>query len=193
MEPAFYLVVGLGNPGKKHSKNRHNVGFRCVDYLAETCSIELKQRKRFKASLGEGTINLHRVILAKPLTFMNSSGSAIAPLARWYKIPRNRILVIHDDLDLPLGKVRLKPGGGSGGHRGVSSIIETMGTSDFARLRIGIGRPTCEDAVDYVLANFGRDQEPVIKATCELVGRIVPFFLESGIEKAMNRYNGDNG
>jgi len=183
-----YLIVGLGNPGERYARNRHNVGFRCVHYLARAHSIDM-HKKRFKASWGEGQIGAQRVILAKPLTFMNESGQAVTPLSRWFKIPPERILVIHDDLDLPLGKVRLRPSGSSGGHKGLSSIIAELGTRDFSRLRIGIGRPEQGDPIDYVLGNFGRDQEQMIQATCELVARMVLCLVEEGIQKAMNTFN----
>jgi PTH1 family peptidyl-tRNA hydrolase len=190
-EPAAalsYLIVGLGNPGREYARNRHNVGFQCLDHLARVHGIEFR-RHRFKAALGEGRIGGHRLLLAKPLTFMNESGLAVGSISRWYKISPERILVIHDDLDLPLGKIRLRPNGSGGGHKGINSIIAELGTRDFARLRIGIGRPERGDPIDYVLGDFGRDQEPVVATTCELVECIVLSFLEEGIERAMNAYN----
>jgi len=193
-EPASapsYLIVGLGNPGKEYAGNRHNVGFQCLDHLARAHGIELR-RQRFRAVLGDGHIGVQRVLLVKPLTFMNESGKAVAPVSRWYKIPPQRILVIHDDLDLPLGKVRLRPDGSSGGHKGIHSIIAELGTRDFARLRVGIGRPQHGDPVDYVLGDFGADQEPIIGAVCEMVERIVLCFLQEGIERAMNAHNHDD-
>ena len=187
-EPS-YLIVGLGNPGARYALNRHNVGFQCIDRLTETYGIPLR-KKRFKARYGEGTIEGHLVVLAKPLTFMNSSGKAVAPLSRHYHLAPQRVLVIHDDLDLPLGRVRLRPGGSSGGHRGLKSIIEALGTQDFPRLRIGIGRPAQGDPIDYVLSDFDPDQEPIIQAVYKLVLEIIPYFLREGIEETMNAYNG---
>jgi peptidyl-tRNA hydrolase, PTH1 family len=184
-----YLIVGLGNPGERYTHNRHNVGFQCVDHLARLHDIEVR-KKRFKATLGEGQIGSRHVVLAKPQTFMNVSGQAVVPISQWWKVPRERILVIHDDLDLPLGKVRLRPNGSSGGHNGLNSIIADLGTRDFCRLRVGIGRPEQGDPIDYVLGNFTREQELVIKATYDLVARIVLCYLEEGIQKAMNTYNG---
>ena len=183
-----YLIVGLGNPGKKYARNRHNVGFRCVDGLAKTHRMTWRKR-RLNASLSEGSIESCRVILAKPLTFMNDSGNAVGPLSRWYKIPPERILVIYDDLDLPVGKVRLRATGSSGGHKGIDSIIAELGTRDFSRLRVGIGRPNHGDPVDYVLSDFDQDQEAAIEVASELVERIVRCFLCEGVEKAMNAYN----
>ena len=164
------------------------MGFQCVDHLAQVCGTSFR-RKRFKATMAEGNIGAHRVVLAKPLTFMNESGQAVGPLSRWYKIPPERILVIHDDLDLPLAQVRLRPGGSSGGHRGVSSIIRELGTQDFPRLRIGIGRPVHGDSIDYVLNDFGPDQEPVIRLTIERVEHILRCLLDEGLQTAMNTYN----
>jgi PTH1 family peptidyl-tRNA hydrolase len=186
---SFSLIVGLGNPGAQYAGNRHNVGFHCIERLARRHDIPLRKIK-FKASFGEGRIGAHAVILAEPLTFMNDSGQAVAPLSHWYKIPPERILVIHDDLDLPLGKVRLRPDGASGGHRGLNSLIAALGTRDFARLRVGIGRPAQGDPVDYVLNDFGRDQVPVMEATYDLVERIVICYLDEGIRAAMNQFNG---
>jgi peptidyl-tRNA hydrolase, PTH1 family len=184
----FYLIVGLGNPGDEYRRNRHNIGFQCIDRLAQAYGVKLG-KKRFHAAWGDGQIGTRRVILAKPLTFMNDSGKAVAPLSRWYKVPPERILVIHDDLDLPLGKVRVRPNGSSGGHRGINSLIAELGTREFVRLRIGIGRPEVGDPIDYVLGDFGRDQEPVVDAVYDLVDRIVRSYLEEGIQTAMNAYN----
>ena len=182
------LIVGLGNPGRKYAGNRHNIGFQCVDRLAEGHAICLS-KSRFKARYGEGRLDDCRIILAKPLTYMNSSGEAVGPLSRWYKIPPERVLVIHDDLDLPLARVRLRSGGSSGGHHGIASVIEHLGTCDFPRLRIGIGRPQCGEPTDYVLNDFTLEQGPVIQATLELVDEIVLCFLRRGIREAMNTYN----
>lgn len=139
-----FLVVGLGNPGERYRCNRHNIGFCCVERLAQTYGIELN-KKRFKAVWGQGRIEGQPVILAMPQTFMNDSGEAVAPLSRWFKIPPERIMVIYDDLDLPTGRVRLRPGGSSGGHHGIESIMSTLGSGAFNRARIGIGRPTVGD------------------------------------------------
>ena len=189
-----YLVVGLGNPGKKYVKHRHNVGFRCVDHLAIVYGITMRRttcgRRRVRVSLGEGHVNSHQVILVKPLNFMNESGKAVALVSRRHDTPPERILVISDDLDLPLGRIRLRPGGSSGGHRGIASIISELGTQDFPRLRVGIGRPSHGDPVDYVLSEFNRDEEPVVRATCGLIERIVLCFLDEGIQSAMSTYNG---
>ncbi len=186
-----YLVIGLGNPGEKYRRNRHNVGFQCVDHLAQAHKLKFQRKKRFKADLADGQIGRTRVILVKPLTFMNESGQAVAAVSKWYKVPAERILVIYDDLDLPLGKLRVRPNGSSGGHKGIDSIIAQLGTRDFARLRIGIGRPTHGgDPIDYVLNDFGPEQEPIIRASLNLAEQVVISFLEKGIRATMNAYNG---
>jgi PTH1 family peptidyl-tRNA hydrolase len=181
--------VGLGNPEPRYARHRHNVGFQCVDYIAQRHGISV-ERKRFQALLGEGMLDGHRVILAKPLTFMNESGQAVGPLSHWYKIAPEQILVIYDDLDLPLGKVRVRPNGSSGGHHGIESVIAGLGSRDFGRVRVGIGRPEMGDPIDYVLNDFGREQVPVIEKTYDLVEQIVLCSLRQGIKEAMNTFNG---
>jgi len=132
----------------------------------------------------------HKDNQAKPLTFMNDSGKAVGPLSRWYKIAPERILIIYDDLDLPLGKVRVRPGGSSGGHHGIESLIAQLNTQDFVRVRVGIGRPEQGDPIDYVLNDFGQEQTPVIEKAYDLVEQIVLCFLREGVKVAMNTYNG---
>ncbi|MFQ5812052.1 MAG: aminoacyl-tRNA hydrolase [Anaerolineae bacterium] len=182
------LIVGLGNPGRKYAGNRHNVGFQCLDRLAEAWDLPFSRRKH-KALLVQGEIAGLKAILAKPQTFMNLSGQAVERLARFYKVPPGSILVIYDDLDLPLGKIRLRPEGGSGGHKGMKSIIEHLGTDGFPRLRVGIGRPTHSDPVDYVLGDFAPDERITIEAACERAVSAVELWLAEGIVAAMNRYN----
>ena len=184
-----YLVVGLGNPGERYHRNRHNIGFHCLMRLAENHGITL-DRKRFKALWGQGHIAGQPVVLAMPQTYMNDSGQAVASLSRWFKIPPERIMVVHDDLDLPVGRVRLRPGGSSGGHHGIESIIAHLGTGEFNRLRIGIGRPAFGDPIDYVLNDISPEQEPILAEACAVAARAVACFLERGIHEAMNLYNG---
>jgi len=186
---AHYLVVGLGNPGERYRHNRHNIGFHCVERLARDHGIELS-KKRFKAVWGQGRIDGQSVIVAMPQTFMNDSGQAVAPLSRWFKITPEHIMVVYDDLDLPTGRVRLRPGGSSGGHHGIESIIEALGTRDFTRLRIGIGRPEFGDPIDYVLNDISREQEPVLAEACKVAVRAIECFLTRGIREAMNQFNG---
>ena len=183
-----YLLVGLGNPGEHYARNRHNIGFQCIDYLARAHDLPLRKR-RFKALLGEGRIGCRRVLMAKPLTFMNQSGKTVGKIVRAYRIPLERVLVLHDDLDLPLGRIRLRSGGSSAGHKGIDSIIAEMGAPCFARLRVGIGRPTGDDATGYVLGDFDRDQERIITGIYPLVERAALCFLQEGIQEAMNAHN----
>jgi PTH1 family peptidyl-tRNA hydrolase len=187
-EEKLKLIVGLGNPGRSYAAHRHNVGFRCLDHLARVHGLSFV-RDRAKAYVASGRIAALRVLLAKPRTYMNLSGQAVSRLARFYKIASQDILVIYDDLDLPLGVIRLRPEGGSGGHKGVKSIIESLGTQAFPRLRIGIGRPPDEDAVEYVLSNFTPDEEIAIENACERAVAAVECFLTEGLAAAMNEYN----
>jgi PTH1 family peptidyl-tRNA hydrolase len=184
-----HLIVGLGNPGREYASNRHNVGFRCLERLAAAHDLTFdKQQKRARVALG--TIREQRVVLAQPQTFMNESGCAVVPLARFYRVPLERLLVVYDDLDLPVGTVRLRPEGGSGGHKGVRSIIEQLGSQSFPRLRIGIGRPPGQmDPVDYVLQDFSMEEEPVLEETLERAVAAIEVWLSEGIETAMTRYN----
>ena len=182
------LVVGLGNPGRKYARNRHNIGFQCLDRLAEAWGLSFSRRKH-KAMLAEGEMAGLKVILAKPQTFMNLSGQAVERLARFYKVPPKDILVIYDDLDLPVGKIRLRPEGGSGGHKGMKSIMEHLGTQGFPRLRVGIGRPAHGDPVDYVLDDFAPDERIAIDDARERVVSAVELWLAEGIAAAMNQYN----
>jgi PTH1 family peptidyl-tRNA hydrolase len=195
-EPVEKLIVGLGNPGRKYARNRHNVGFQCLDRLAQAHGLSFGSRvlsrlkgRRGKASLASGKIADVRVVLAKPLTYMNLSGQAVKQLASFYRLPLEDILVIYDDLDLPLGTIRLRPEGGSGGHRGIRSIIEALGSQSFPRLRVGIGRPPGNDAVSYVLSDFTGDEQIMLENVYERVAAAVELFLREGIEMAMNAYN----
>lgn len=184
-----FLIVGLGNPGRKYAHNRHNVGFQSVDHLARLYGIAVNKR-RFQALSGEGAIIGKRVILSEPQTFMNDSGQAVAALMRWYKMPLDHLIVIYDDLDLELGQVRVRANGSSGGHNGIKSLVAMLKSENFARIRIGIGRPAVGDPVDYVLNDFAPDQEPVIVAAYQRVDEVVRAYLEQGIKEAMNLYNG---
>jgi len=183
------LIVGLGNPGPRYANNRHNVGFQCLDRLAQAHGLAF-QRRENKALLARGQIAGVEVILAKPQTYVNLSGQAVERLARSYQVPLEDILVIYDDMDLPLGRIRLRPGGGAGGHKGVRSIIEHLGSRDFPRLRVGIGRPPGRmDPVDYVLGDFTPEERPVIEEVYERAIAAVECWLREGIVAAMNRYN----
>lgn len=185
-----YLIVGLGNPGAEYRYNRHNVGFMVLDTFAETTNIALR-RVAFRSIVGKGQLEGENLYLAKPQTFMNESGKAIAPMMRFYRIPLHHLLVVHDDLDLPIGTLRLRPGGGTGGQRGMESIVSQLGTLDFARLRVGIGRPPGRmDPKDYVLHDFSADEAEYLPEVRQTAVKAIRKFILDGIEKAMNDFNG---
>ncbi len=187
------LIVGLGNPGLAYRHNRHNVGFMVADALADKLEIPLK-RVKFKAQIGNGKLGDIPVIIAKPLTFMNNSGEAVAPLVRYFKVPLERLLVIHDDMDLPLGTLRMRPSGGSAGHNGMLSIFDKLGTNAIPRLRVGIGRPPGRmDPADYVLQDFPRSEEELLSMVIAQACEAALAFITTGLEKAMNTYNGEVG
>jgi PTH1 family peptidyl-tRNA hydrolase len=187
------LIVGLGNPGLAYRHNRHNVGFMVAEALAEKIDIPLK-RVKFKAQIGNGKYEGIPVIIAKPLTFMNNSGEAVAPLVRYFKVPLERLLVIHDDMDLPLGTLRMRPSGGSAGHNGMLSIFDKLGTNAIPRLRVGIGRPPGRmDPADYVLQDFPKSDEELLKMVIGQACEAALAFITTGLEKAMNIHNGEVG
>ncbi len=189
-QPAPFLLVGLGNPGREYRDTRHNIGFMLIDRVCKAAGISL-MRVQSKALVGTGQIEGRRVVLAKPQTFMNLSGQAVAGLVRFYKTPLSQLLVAHDDLDLPLGTVRLRPGGGSGGQKGMASIIQQLGTQEFGRLRLGIGRPPGQmDAAAYVLERFTASEQKVLDMVLDRAVEAVKVFIRDGLETAMNRYNG---
>jgi PTH1 family peptidyl-tRNA hydrolase len=187
------LVVGLGNPGPKYARTRHNIGFQCVDLLARRHGINL-DKMQHKAMTGQGWISKGgsrvKVLLAKPLTFMNLSGDSVAPLARFFQVEPERMLVIHDDLDLDSGRLRLRLNGSSGGQNGIKSIIERLGTQEFARARVGIGRPPGRmDPAAYVLQDFTAEEETVFDPLRETICDAVELWLFEGMTAAMNRFN----
>jgi PTH1 family peptidyl-tRNA hydrolase len=186
-----HIIVGLGNPGRQYADNRHNVGFRCVDHLASAHGLSFSRRRK-RASIALGTVLRRSVVLVKPCTYMNKSGRPVAAVTRYYRVPARRLLVVYDDLDLPLGTTRLRPSGGSGGHRGVRSIINQLGKQEFPRLRIGIGRPPGRmDPAEYVLQDFSDDEEPILERTLEQAVAAIETWLVDGIDEAMTRYNRD--
>lgn len=184
------MIVGLGNPGKEYAGTRHNIGFLCINKIAKAQGISLSQRGS-QAHSGAGEIEGNKVALAKPQTYMNLSGKAVKLLMQRYKAAIGDILVIHDDLDLPPGRIRLSTGGGSGGHKGINSIIACLGSRDFPRIRVGIGRPANngEDVIDYVLERFSLDDKKVIEDAIDRVSEVVLCVLEEGMTAAMNKYN----
>ena len=182
------LVVGLGNPGAQYAGTRHNVGFMVLDRLARRSGVEIN-KKQCNARVALCTLAGHRVCLAKPQTFMNLSGEAVVCLARFYRVAPRDLLVIYDDRDLPVGRVRLRETGSAGGQKGMQSIIGMMGTSDIPRLRIGIGRPEQVDAVDHVLGSFSAAERPLIEEALTRAVEAVEVVLAEGMEAAMNKFN----
>lgn len=185
-----FLIVGLGNPGREYKDNRHNVGFMLVDRLMVRFDASMN-RLQAKALVTSLTYEGKKLILAKPQTYMNLSGQSIQGLARFYKIPLENMIVAHDDLDLPFGTIRIRPGGGPGGQRGVASTIERLGSKGFPRLRIGIGRPPGRmDPADYVLQNFARSDFPLLSEILDRAADAVMTFVLEGLNPAMNKFNG---
>ncbi|MHB0869034.1 MAG: aminoacyl-tRNA hydrolase [Chloroflexota bacterium] len=182
------LVVGLGNPGSRYANTRHNVGFMVLDRLAKECGASVTKRQ-CNALTALGTLAGQRVCLAKPQTYMNLSGESVACLARFYKVDTRDILVIYDERDLPVGRIRLRERGSAGGHRGVQSIIGMLGTSEFPRLRIGIGRPSEMEAEDHVLGRFSAEERPLMEEALARSVEAVEIALSEGMEAAMNRFN----
>ncbi len=188
------LIIGLGNPGKEYSANRHNIGFLCLNHLAKANRITL-DKKQGKARVGFGRIAGSEVVLAKPQTYMNASGQSVILLMQKYQLSVDDLVVIQDDMDLPLGKIRLRKGSSSGGHKGAASIISVLGSQDFVRIRVGIGRPVTEkgskeqEVIDYVLGDFTRDDQPVLDDVIRRVGEAVVCYLTAGLSAAMNQFN----
>src|SRR3972149_3677923 len=188
------LIVGLGNPGTKYKNTRHNIGFMAVDYLSGANSIKCSNLD-FNSQWGRGIICEREVILAKPQTFMNLSGKAVKVLSGFFHKESEDIIVIYDDIDLDLGAIRIRAKGSSGGHRGIESIIEQLGTKNFPRIRLGIGRPKDKtqdqtgDVADYVLSPFNSEEKTVLKQILDKTKDAIDVILKDGIEKAMNRFN----
>jgi len=184
------LIVGLGNPGRGYRHNRHNVGFMVVELLAKELGLQFTRRQS-KAQVASGRLGGRKVILAKPQTFMNLAGESVASLARFHRVALTDLIVVCDELDLPLGTIRLRPVGGSAGHNGLRSIFEHLGSQDFPRLRIGIGRPPGRmDPADYVLQDFGDAEREILSEALDRAAHSVRAFAVEGIEAAMTRYNG---
>lgn len=185
-----YLIAGLGNPTKKYERTRHNAGFDTVDILAETYGITWK-KTMFQAMVGKGMIGGNKVMLVKPLTFMNLSGNAIRSLLRFYRLDADsQLIVIYDDSDLENGKLRLRKKGSAGSHNGMKSIVASIGTETFARIRIGIGkRPEQMDMVDYVLGRYDKETQKVMDQAFQRAAEAAADIVENGMDHAMNQYN----
>jgi peptidyl-tRNA hydrolase, PTH1 family len=185
-----YLIVGLGNPGREYRENRHNLGFMLVDRLAIKLDARFT-RMQSNALVASVIFQENKIILAKPQTFMNLSGRSVQGLIHFYKIPLSNLLVAHDELDLPTGTIRIRPDGGSAGQKGMSSILERMGTDEFPRLRMGIGRPPGQMAApDYVLQDFSRAELELVSGTLDRAVEAVLTFVTQGLNMAMNKFNG---
>jgi PTH1 family peptidyl-tRNA hydrolase len=191
MEP-LHLIVGLGNPGAEYKKTRHNAGFWLVERLAARWQAEWKNERRFHARLARAEHQDHPVLLCQPQTFMNASGETVGALVKFYRLPRTRILVAVDDADLPLGGIRLRPGGSSGGHHGLESIEQHLGSREFARLRLGIGRQDgLREITDYVLSRFDRGEAALMEKVLDRAADQAECWLAEGVQKAMNQFNGN--
>ncbi|UCG53934.1 MAG: aminoacyl-tRNA hydrolase [Dehalococcoidia bacterium] len=191
------FIVGLGNPGRRYAGNRHNIGFICLNHFARYYAIRWN-RKQGIAKTGSGEIVGSTVLLAKPQTYMNHSGQSVRHLVNKFKIHTGDLIVIHDDLDLPLGRIRIRCGGSSGGHKGINSIISELRSHDFVRIRFGIGRPLSEngivltsegDIIDFVLSDFTPEEKCSIKFSIICVSEAITCLLEKGLKAAMNTYN----
>jgi len=187
------LIVGLGNPGAKYDRTRHNIGFDVVDLLAQYWHITLTEQKKFHGLFGEGLTPGGKIRLLKPQTFMNNSGQSMRSVIDWYKLPPESVLVIYDDMDLPIGKIRMRLSGSAGGHNGMKSAIAHLGTQNFPRLRIGIGSAKTDkgdkDTVSHVLGKFAPSEAAIMTEVVQLAADSVEYSLKHGVEKAMSLFN----
>ena len=189
LEP--FLIIGLGNPGREYRDNRHNFGFMLIDWLIVRLNAR-GMKLQSKAIVTDALYNDHKLILAKPQTYMNLSGQSAQGLIHFYKLPLGNVLIAHDDLDLPFGTIRLRPAGGPGGQKGLASTIEQLGTKDIPRLRLGIGRPPGRmDPAAYVLQDFSKDELKELPSILDRAADAVLTFVTDGLDKAMNEFNGD--
>ena len=185
------LIVGLGNPGKEYEKTRHNTGFIILDYFALKNNVSI-DKKKYNGLYGETTINNERIILLKPQTFMNLSGECVQKFVNFYKIKIEDILIINDDLDLEVGRIRVRRSGDSGGHNGLKNIELNLGTKDFKRLKIGISKNKTFDTKDYVLGKFSKDEYDILTKLMEVTSDLLEDFISLDFEKLMSKYNGTN-
>jgi PTH1 family peptidyl-tRNA hydrolase len=185
----IYLIVGLGNPGREYQASRHNIGFMLVSHLAEKLDVSFT-RLQSKALVTKTDFQNHRVILAKPQTYMNLSGQAVASLVKFYKIPLDHLMVVYDDVDLPYGRIRIRPSGGSAGQKGMQSIINQLGTQEFPRMRLGVGRPPgSKQAASYVLRDFSGEDADFLPQVLDRGSEAVMMFITIDLVAAMNNFN----
>ncbi len=189
----MYIIVGLGNPGKKYENTRHNIGFIAIDYMAALFDIKVNKIKH-KALLGEGKIEGERVMLVKPQTFMNLSGESVREIADYYKVPAENVIVIFDDVSLEPGSVRIRKKGSDGGHNGIKSIIYQLTSDSFPRIKLGVGaKPPGYDLADWVLARFSDDDIKIMSKSVETAAKAVAEIITKGADSAMNKYNSGGG
>jgi peptidyl-tRNA hydrolase, PTH1 family len=191
-DTAPWLIVGLGNPGPAYARNRHNVGFMIADLIAQRAGLRFSKHRRVAADVAEGRLGVGgpRVVLVKPLTFMNLSGGPVAGLAQFYKVPLAQVIAVHDELDVPYEQLRLKQGGGEGGHNGLRSMSSSLGGKDYIRVRFGIGRPPGrQDPADYVLADFSAVERKELDFFIDRAADAVEMVIERGLEPAQNQYH----
>lgn len=184
------VIIGLGNPGKEYENTHHNVGFMFVDKVIDSLNINFKLDKKHQAYVAVANINNEKHYFLKPITYMNLSGKAVKSFLDYYKISEKEILVVSDDLDLPLSTIRIRKNGSAGGHNGIKSIINELGTSEFARLRIGIGRLNNKNVIDYVLSNFSSNEKETLSKTLEIAPNIFLDLVNNNLDYIMNKYNG---
>jgi peptidyl-tRNA hydrolase, PTH1 family len=192
-EDAPWLVVGLGNPGREYAGNRHNVGFMVAELLARRVGAKFGKAKRSAAEMAEGRLGFGgpKLVLVKPLTFMNLSGAPVVSLAQFFKVPVENVLAVHDELDVPYGQVRVKRGGGEGGHNGLRSMSKSLGSKEYARVRFGIGRPPGrQDPADYVLSDFAGVERKELDFLVDRAADVVEAVVLEGVEWAQNKYHG---
>lgn len=183
------MIAGLGNPGKNYANTRHNVGFMAINRLQKEFNAENEKRK-FTSKIAEAQIDNQKVLLVKPMSFMNNSGSPIKEIMDFYRLPAENLLVIYDDMDLPLGSIRIRPEGSAGGHKGLADIINKLGTDKIPRIRIGIGRPKeGEDPTEYVLGRFTDEEQLIIRQLLDKLKEIIICIIKEGYPKAMSIFN----
>lgn len=182
------LIVGLGNPGPEYRDTRHNIGFMAVEAMAARFGVS-KQQSKYNAMIGHCLIGGEKALLLKPLTYMNLSGRSVQPVMHFYKLQPGQLMVVYDDMDLPLGRLRVRKSGGAGGHKGMISIINALGTQDFPRMRVGIGRPEYHDNVNWVLSQLGPEDKACIQSTVNSTVEAVEKWIKLGIDAVMNEYN----
>ncbi len=196
MAQSDFLIVGLGNPGTKYEFTRHNAGFLALEHFASSGAYDPPKIVKFEGRYCRQRLYGQQVVLVEPDTFMNRSGKCVAAMIRFFKIPMNNVLILHDDLDLPFGKIKVVARGGAGGHNGIRSLIQHCGTTDFARVKIGIGRPPKVNdgrgipVERYVLAKFSREESASLDRIFDITDRAVELFLSKGIDGCMNQING---